>query len=334
MKKFSVRLAWITLVSIFLVVLAGSVVRMTGSGMGCPDWPKCFDCYIPPTDISQLPENYKEIYSKKREEKLNRFADFLISLGFQNKAKELLEDKSLLEEQDFNPFNTWTEYINRLAGALAGLFILIQTVLAFATFKKQKLLSLLALGLLFLTGFQAWFGAMVVATNIVPWVLTIHMLLALLMIILQLHILQLVKGRGKEINWSSNKTILWLSLLGVILMILQTVWGTQVRQQIDEIAKIAERDTWVSQLEGIYFIHRSMALVFVLLGVFIAYLAFKKNSYKKESYLILGVILMEALVGKLFDQLGMPAFLQPAHLLLSMILFSVFYTLFLKNVRQ
>ncbi|MDA9946175.1 COX15/CtaA family protein, partial [Schleiferiaceae bacterium] len=36
------RLATISLVLIFLVILAGSVVRATGSGMGCPDWPQCF----------------------------------------------------------------------------------------------------------------------------------------------------------------------------------------------------------------------------------------------------------------------------------------------------
>ena len=183
LKTFSI----ITLISIFLVVVAGGVVRMTGSGMGCPDWPKCFDNYIPPTDASELPENYKDIYSEKRAKKIVRFGDFLTSLGFEKQAQALIADKSLLEEQDFSAFNTWTEYINRLLGALAGLLILIQTILAFMQFKKRKIMSFLALFLLFLTLFQAWFGAMVVATNIVPWVLTIHMMLAVLMIMIQLH---------------------------------------------------------------------------------------------------------------------------------------------------
>lgn len=315
-----------------MVVIAGGVVRMTGSGMGCPDWPKCFDCYIPPTDVSQLPENYKEIYSKKREKKLHRFAGFLTSLGFEEKAQELLADKSLLEEQDFNPYNTWTEYINRLTGALAGLFIFLQMILAFAQFKKRKLLAILTLVLLLSTLFQAWFGAMVVATNIVPWVLTIHMLLALVMIVIQLHIIQLTKE--KDLATSANLTLFWLALLGVIIMTLQTVWGTQVRQQIDVLAKLSDRSTWVSQLEGIFFVHRSTAIALVLLGTGIVYVARKNKIHQKKTILLIGIILAEALSGKLFDLLGMPAFLQPMHLLLSFLLFAVLYSLVLQNYKR
>ena len=101
------RFHWITLIMIYLVIIAGSIVRITESGMGCPDWPKCFDQYIPPTDVSQLPENYQLFYSSKREKKIKKFTSFLTVIGLEEKAILIKADKSLLYEQPFNVWNTW-----------------------------------------------------------------------------------------------------------------------------------------------------------------------------------------------------------------------------------
>lgn len=325
-----------TLFTIYLVIIAGGVVRMTGSGMGCPDWPKCFDQYIPPTSIDELPENYKEIYSNKRKEKISRFSKFLTSLGFEKKANEIVADKSLLVEQDFNVFNTWTEYINRLTGVLTGLFITLQLLIAALYFKKYKLVFVVGFILLLITVFQAWFGAMVVATNIVPWVLSIHMMLAIVMIFLQLVILYSIyskQNHPKEDNTNKyNLLVVALAIFGIVLMIIQTYWGTQVRQQVDDLVKVIERSAVIDQLNVTYIFHRTLAILFLIIGAIMVFLNYKKGHHSKKVYAIGILIFVEAVIGKLFSLLDLASILQPTHLFLSMVLFGVFIAVILEQI--
>src|SRR5207248_9859602 len=50
------RVAYVALGALALIVLTGAAVRLTGSGLGCPDWPKCYGKELPPFSTHALIE--------------------------------------------------------------------------------------------------------------------------------------------------------------------------------------------------------------------------------------------------------------------------------------
>src|SRR5688572_17739379 len=133
----------ITIILLFVLILAGGVVRSTGSGMGCPDWPKCFGRYVPPTSVSELPANYKKVYADKRLAKNQKFAKMLDVFGYSQLAMRIRNDRSILVPEEFNSARTWTEYVNRLIGAVSGIFLFLCIIYSFKYWKSSKLIVIL-----------------------------------------------------------------------------------------------------------------------------------------------------------------------------------------------
>ena len=122
-KLYNITL--VTILIVYLVILAGGIVRMTGSGMGCPDWPKCFGFLIPPTERSQL--EWKKEYKYNKNQMIIIDDDLLYATKKFKSSKEFnISNWSNYTKHDYSKFNvyhTWIEYINRLIGALAGLSV-------------------------------------------------------------------------------------------------------------------------------------------------------------------------------------------------------------------
>lgn len=333
------RVATLTVIAVYFLILVGGIVRSTGSGMGCPDWPKCFGSVIPPTHVDQLPENYQEIYLQKRIAKNERFVATLDKLGFKEKADQISNDKSILVEEEFNATKTWIEYINRLLGVVIGLLIILTVWKSFKLWKVDKWIPIYSLISLLLVLFTGWIGSIVVSTNLLAWMITFHMLLALALVGVLLYVNhrseRLQKGHG--VNADVPSKIQWVLVIGTLLMLIQVVLGTQVREQIDQISFALGdllREEWVDRLGISFLIHRSFSVV--LLGVHILYFiwAFRYSVRRSKvnlwSQVLMLVLLLEIASGIGMAYFGIPAFLQPIHLLLGSLILGIQFMLILQ----
>jgi cytochrome c oxidase assembly protein subunit 15 len=331
----------ITVISIYLLILVGGIVRATGSGMGCPDWPKCFGQWVPPTDIHELPANYKQVYTIQRVAKNQKLARTLASLGFKQVAGEIFAHPTQYIETDFNATKTWIEYVNRLLGALIGIFVFVTAVVAIPYWRLDRPVFWLAVGGWLLTGVQGWLGSLVVSTNLLPIMVTIHMGLALLIVAMLLYAADRAQREPVQLQWvnstlnlpqaadkehtavSGLQTLLWFL---VVVTFGQIVLGTQVREQIDQIASTAGyqgRSSWVGQLGSVFVVHRSMSMLVTLLNGYAAYLIWPLADKRLRRMVIasLAVLGLEIVAGIGLASFGLPALLQPIHLTLATLLF-------------
>lgn len=323
MINFYRTIAWLSLISVFLVIIAGSVVRMTGSGMGCPDWPKCFGYLIPPTNAETL--TWKEGRSFESGQMVIKDEQLLVAqTEFTSVSRFNSQNWKEYEKHDyaiFNPVHTWIEYINRLLGAFSGLPVLLLFGLSFKMFKQDKWQPILAFGVLIMLGFEAWLGKLVVDGNLIPGQITIHMMGAILIVGLLIAILARLRHLENE-PIGVSRALKWTAFGVMILSLVQIVLGTQVREAVDVVAHSLPRAEWIEALPISFEIHRSFAILVIVANAFL-YTQLKKQSISLGAFnWVVGLLALEIIVGIVLSYAAMPAFLQPVHLLAACLLFA------------
>lgn len=301
-KRFR-NIATLTIVAVYFLILVGGIVRASGAGMGCPDWPTCFGQWVPPTHEAQLPADYQQIYAERG------YAD-----------------------TRFNPVKTWTEYINRLAGVSIGFLILLTLYYSIPFLKKDKGVFYIALSTFLLVGFQGWLGSVVVASNLKPAIITVHMIVAL--IIVSMLIYAITRSQHEtlaNINTSTLPALFQNVLTATLIMtLLQVIMGTQVREAVDSISRSfnhADRHLWREEFPIIFYVHRSFSAAVLFTNAWLAWSIFTTSRHVPMmlslAVSLMLLILMAIVTGSIMDRLDIPAFIQPVHLLLANLIFGV-----------
>lgn len=334
MKKRFRKIAKITLVLVYLVIIAGAVVRMTGSGMGCPDWPKCFGYYIPPTEKSQLewqPDRTFESGQVIIVDNTLKVAKEDFTTG-QSYNESHWETYTKHDYAIFNPTHTWTEYINRLCGALAGLATFIMGIASLYYRKEDIWVPILSWIAVFGMGFQAWLGATVVYSVLAPAQITIHMLMAFVIVAIILVIIY--RTREHALIGKPTKAFKNLLLFAVGLTTVQVIFGTQVRQFVDEQVDLlgdTAKNLWLAKPELTFYIHRSLSSLVFITNAWILYLNWKHNLGFAKVRWVFYIILAEIASGMAMYYVDFPFGTQTIHLVLATLLFGVQFYLILET---
>lgn len=319
--NFFQKTALAALLATIFLIYVGAIVRATGSGLGCPDWPKCWGELIPPTSLDQVD------FDKLNIEK------------FQKKNPSITRESLAAE---FNPVHVWVEFINRLVSLPVGLFTLSTFLLSFQFLRKQKRVFFGSFAALALVLTNAILGAIVVSSGLKPGVITLHMALAIILICVFVYIIYRGGQRLPSVNLGSQKGLLRSTLIILfVACVVEGIMGSQVREITDELAlkyKDTPRNVWHEILEqkGIYLFHRSFSWVILVLGIFLFTKTRNANGDLAQLSIkvTFGVILAQMVLGVLMSHVSVHPVVQVLHIGLSSILIVALFWLILTSREQ
>jgi cytochrome c oxidase assembly protein subunit 15 len=298
------KLALATTATTYLLILVGGLVRASGAGMGCPDWPKCFGLWVPPMRADQLPPAF--------------------------------------DPSRFNAALTWTEYANRLLGVTTGFLILGALIAAMAYHRRSPRILWPVVAAFLGVGFQGWLGGRVVAHNLAPWVVTVHLVMALLIVSLLLYATAQsffeAEGRSAEARAADPVTAAAAVAL-IILSLLQVALGTQVRGAIDTHAATLglPRSGLLASVGWPDMAHRNLALVVVAVAIWLAWRVHHgatPTPLRRSALAVAGLALAQVGVGITLAYLALPRPFQVAHLSIASLLLGAETILALQSRRS
>ena len=293
-----------TISATLFLIMVGGIVRAAGAGLGCPDWPKCYGLWIPPMHVSDLPSGF--------------------------------------DVDSFNAFKTWTEYVNRLIGVLVGFFIAANFLTSLRYRRSKPSVTTSSLLALILVLFQAWLGGQVVRSGLASGMITLHMLLAMIIVGVLLYASFKSKENFVKLQMSqkSKQRFLQLGIVIGVLSIIQMVLGTQVRESIDVVKVgmgLTDRSLWIEQLGIVYKIHRSFSWLLLITIALLSYRVYRFSKDQSEArysgkkgFILLGYaipigVMSQVMIGIGLQWLDMPGVLQVLHLLGVALLLSVIF---------
>lgn len=232
MKQFR-RFALIATAVTYFLIFVGGLVRVSGAGLGCPDWPKCFGQWFPPTGVSQLPED--------------------------------------IDPAQFNFALAWIEYVNRLIGVAVGILIAATAIWALARFRGHKRIVIPAVLAAILVAYQGWQGGRLIASELESFLVSAHMVIAFIIGALMIYVTRQAYLVGAETHTRISEPVkgLRLMLMGLAaIAVIQVLGGTQVRTAIEHVATaypLLQPSEWIGTVGFSKYFHAILGVVVALM---------------------------------------------------------------------
>ena len=292
------RLALWTTATTYFLILVGGLVRASGAGLGCPDWPRCFGSWIPPASAANLPPQF--------------------------------------DPSQFNATLMWTEYLNRLLGITVGFLIFATAISAWRNHRHQPRILWTTIAAFVLVGYEGWLGGRVVAHELAPWIVTAHLIVAIVIVQLLLYATFVAfeaRTAGDRRSGGLSRAAGWPFVALIIVTLLQAGLGTQVRGTIDDAvdAGIA-RNAALSTVGRIDFLHRDLAFV-VLVGatLIVLRLLSQRSPAVSWGYVVLGLAVTQIAIGAYMAYGALVPAAQVGHLTIASLLLGAETVLWLKR---
>lgn len=294
MNQFQ-RWALATTLATFVLILAGGLVRASDAGLGCPDWPKCFDRWVPPLSVDQVPDH--------------------------------------IDPATFDVRTAWIEYMNRIIGVTVGLLILGSVYHALRTHRNRPRVLYPTLASFILVLFQGWLGGQVVESELNPLHITLHLMMALIIVNLLLYatVEAFFEDSAPFQGMSNQRLILGrLSLALLLLILVQATLGADLRGQLEIIERDypeLARSEWITEADWVDAVHRSFSwVILAMVGVLNFYVHRRLQGNARwlqwNARLIAALTGTQIIAGIGLVYGGLPNALQAVHLIVGALLIS------------